>query len=220
VVHGLLHQPRNDATDESARSHLGQDRWRGIAGGVADDGKTGEQIYRQLCAKCHGAMGEGDNEHYPQPLAGDRSVSELARYIDKSMPENEPEKCDAEESRRVAAYIYDAFYSPIAQARIKPPRIELARLTVRQYRQSLADLVGSFRGTTQWGSERGLKGEYFKNRRMRNEDRAFERIDSVVKFDSRSAGRVRFWLLTRVSMNSSSRPTTELDCGSTTMSSR
>ena len=48
---------------------------------------TGEQIYKQLCASCHGASGEGDNKHYPQPLTGDRSVLELAEYIDKTMPE-------------------------------------------------------------------------------------------------------------------------------------
>lgn len=151
---------------------------------AAEEDRTGEQIYRQLCASCHGANGQGDNDHYPQPLAGDRSLSELAQYIDKSMPENEPEKCGIEDSRKVASYIYDAFYSPIAQARIKPPRIELARLTVRQYRQSLADLVGASRGSpAQWTTDRGLKGEYFKNRRMRNEERAIERIDPVVKFD-------------------------------------
>lgn len=154
-----------------------------VSASMAADGKTGEQIYRQLCASCHGANGEGDNDHYPQPLAGDRSVGELAKYIEKSMPEKEPEKCVGEDARQVAAYIHDAFYSPIAQARIKPPRMELARLTVRQYRQSVADLFGSFRGSSQWNQDRGLKGEYFKNRRMRNEERAFERIDPVVKFD-------------------------------------
>lgn len=149
----------------------------------ARDVRTGEQIYQQRCASCHGAQGEGDNEHYPQPLAGDRSVGELARYIEKSMPDKDPVKCVGEDARRVAVYIHDAFYSPIAQARIKPPRMELARLTVRQYRQSVADLFGSFRGSSQWNHERGLKGEYFKNRRMRNEERAFERVDPVVKFD-------------------------------------
>jgi hypothetical protein len=149
----------------------------------AADERTGEQIYQQLCASCHGARGEGDNKNYPQPLAGDRSVTELSQYIEKSMPEKEPEKCVGEDAKRVAAYIYDAFYSPIAQARIKPPQIELARLTVRQYRNSIADLIGSFRGSESWTGDRGLKAEYFKNRRMRNEDRVIERVDPVVKFD-------------------------------------
>lgn len=144
---------------------------------------SGEEIYKKLCANCHGVQGEGDNNHYPQPLAGDRSILELAEYIDKSMPEKEPEKCVGEDARKVAEYIHGAFYSPIAQARIKPPRVELARLTVRQYQNSVADLFGSFRNTETWTTERGLRGEYFKTRRQRREDRAFERIDPVVDFN-------------------------------------
>ncbi|MFO1044025.1 MAG: DUF1592 domain-containing protein [Planctomycetaceae bacterium] len=144
---------------------------------------TGEQIYKQLCASCHGASGEGDNKHYPQPLTGDRSILELAEYIDKTMPEKAPEKCVGEDARRVAEYIHGAFYSPIAQARIKPPRIELSRLTVRQYRHSVSDLIGSFRGNQPWSSARGLRAEYFKNRRYQKADRVIERIDPVVGFD-------------------------------------
>ena len=150
---------------------------------VAADGPTGEQIYKTLCATCHGPTGQGDNKHYPQPLTGDRSVRELAEYIDKTMPEKEPEKCVGEDARKVAEYIHGAFYSPIAQARIRPPRIELSRLTVRQYRNSISDLIGSFRATESWTSERGLRAEYFKTRRQRKEDRAFERTDPVVSFD-------------------------------------
>ena len=150
---------------------------------LAANGPTGEQIYKQICAACHGANGEGDNQHYPQPLAGDRSVLELAEYIDKSMPEKSPEKCVGEEARQVAEFIHGAFYSPIAQARLRPPRIELSRLTVRQYRHSIADLVGSFRSSDAWTTERGLRAEYFKTRRQRREDRVVERIDPVVSFN-------------------------------------
>ena len=28
--------------------------------------RTGEQIYRQMCASCHGASGEGTDDHYPR----------------------------------------------------------------------------------------------------------------------------------------------------------
>ncbi|MDB5388703.1 MAG: cytochrome c [Planctomycetaceae bacterium] len=157
--------------------------WQSTAICAAAEERSGEQIYQQLCASCHGARGEGDNKNYPQPLAGDRSVTELSQYIEKSMPEKEPEKCVGEDAKKVAAYIYDAFYSPIAQARIKPPQIELARLTVRQYRSSIADLVGSFRPAESWTTDRGLRAEYFKNRRMRTEDRVLDRVDPNVKFD-------------------------------------
>lgn len=155
----------------------------GTGRAFAAEPDLGQAIYQRQCAECHGAIGEGDNKHYPQPLAGDRSIRELAEYIDKSMPEGAPEKCTGQDAQRVAEYIYHAFYSPIAQARIKPPRIELSRLTVRQYRHSVADLLGSFRGQEAWPAERGLKGEYFKSRRQQQEDRAFERVDPIVRFD-------------------------------------
>lgn len=149
----------------------------------AADGPSGAKIYQALCASCHGAHGEGDNKHYPQPLIGDRSVLELAEYIEQSMPEKDPEKCVGEDARRVAEYIHGEFYSPIAQARIKPPRIDLSRLTVRQTRHSIADLIGSFRNPESWKEDRGLRAEYFKTRRQRREERAFERIDKTVSFN-------------------------------------
>lgn len=38
--------------------------------------QTGEQIYRQQCAMCHGANGEGNEDQYGSPLIGDgRCVS-------------------------------------------------------------------------------------------------------------------------------------------------
>ena len=117
---------------------------------AAFEERTGEQIYRQQCASCHGAAGEGTAENYPHPLAGDRSVAQLARLIAKTMPEDDPGTCVGEDAEKVAAYIHDAFYSPVAQARNKPPAIELSRLTVRQYRNAVADLVGSFRRAGRW----------------------------------------------------------------------
>ena len=112
---------------------------------VAADTRTGEQIYRQRCAKCHGVSGEGTEDDYPNQLVGNKSVAQLARFIAKKMPKDSPKKCDGEEAQKVAAYIYDKFYSDAAKERNKPPRIELARLTVRQYRNAVADLIGSFR---------------------------------------------------------------------------
>jgi len=143
----------------------------------------GAPIYRQHCASCHGAKGEGSQE-YPHPLVGDRSVLQLARFIEKTMPEDDPDLCRGADAERVASYIYEAFYSRTAQARNQPPRIELARLTVRQHQQTLADLVGSFREPARRSDERGLRGEYFKSRRMwRDGERLIERIDPQVNFD-------------------------------------
>src|SRR5262245_48771870 len=110
--------------------------------------KTGQQIYAEMCAKCHGREGEGSDEEYPERLIGELSVGELARLIDKTMPYQHPEKIGAEESLLVSSFIHDAFYSPVAQERNRPARIELSRLTVRQYQNAVSDLVGSFRSAS------------------------------------------------------------------------
>lgn len=150
---------------------------------IAAEARTGEQVYRQQCASCHGAKGEGSDE-YKRPLMGDRSMVQLARFIAKSMPKDADKKCTGEDAQKVAVYIYEAFYSKTAQARNKPPRIELSRLTVRQYRQAATDLIGTFRGSASWDNQRGLKGEYYKSRRLGpGNERVIERIDPVVRFD-------------------------------------
>lgn len=149
---------------------------------------TGEQVYRQQCLSCHGAKGEGTKQ-YNKPLIGDRSVGELARYIVQYMPPGAPKKLPAEDAGKVAAYIHGAFYSPVAQARNKPPRIELSRLTVRQYRNAVTDLVGSFRTVGRREEQRrGLRGEYFKAGRTRPDQRILERIDPEIHFDFGTGG--------------------------------
>lgn len=154
-----------------------------LAGRAAADGKTGEQIYRQTCAKCHGANGEGVKNEYPDPLVGDKSAAQLAKLIAKTMPEDKPGTCVGEDADRVAAYIHDTFYSREARERNKPPRIELARLTVRQYRNAVADLVGSFRPAPKLDEKRGLKAEYFDSRNFRGDKRVIDRTDPEVRFD-------------------------------------
>jgi cytochrome c553 len=156
---------------------------------IRADDLTGAQVYRQMCARCHGAEGEGSKKEYPQPLIGKRSLESLVRYIAKEMPEDAPGKLKAVEAENVAAYIYDTFYSPEAQARQKLPRLELARLTVRQYRDAIADLVAGLRPPAPpWpdGDGTGLKGEYFKSKvRGFNQKGtpAIARIDPVIQID-------------------------------------
>jgi hypothetical protein len=142
----------------------------------------GRVIYQAKCVRCHGPQGEG-SKHYKQQLAGDRSVAQLAELIRRTMPEENPGSLSAGQAQAVAGYVHDAFYSRVARERNKPVRIELARLTVRQYRQAVADLVGSFRGQPKWGEERGLKAEYFAKRRFNPRERVLERIDPQVAFD-------------------------------------
>ena len=147
----------------------------------AAEGPTGEQIYQQKCLKCHGPTGEGGKESDSKPLVGDRPIKDLAKVIAETMPEDDPESCLVEDAEKVAAYIYDAFYSKAAQARLHRPRVELARLTVRQYRNMIADLV-SVGDPPRWDNERGLRGEYFNAKHFRGDKRMLERRDPTVDF--------------------------------------
>ena len=149
----------------------------------AAEARTGEQVFQQRCASCHGSRGEGTDKKYPHRLVGSRSVPQLARFIARTMPKDAPKKCTGEDAGKVAAYIYDAFYSRAAQDRNKPPRIGLARLTVRQYRNAVADLVGSFPSPGRWDQQRGLRGQYFKSRRFRRGAPVLARIDPAIHFD-------------------------------------
>ncbi len=150
----------------------------------ADDAPNGEAIFRDLCATCHGGKGEGVAGKHDDQLYGERSLAALAKYIDKSMPEDEEEKLDAAGSAKVAEYIYNAFYSPAARARNHPARVELARLTNRQYRESVADLLGSFVEQPEAGAATGLKAAYFESEGMNKKSKPkLEREDAAVDFD-------------------------------------
>src|SRR5688572_33203148 len=93
----------------------------------------GRRIFQKQCASCHGAKGEGVKDKYADPLSGDWSVAKLARYVGANMPEDKPETLSVAEAEAVSRYVYDAFYSRTAQARINPARVELAHLTNQQY---------------------------------------------------------------------------------------
>ena len=149
----------------------------------------GLSIYREHCVRCHGENG-GGTANVPDPLIGDRSVNQLAAYIDETMPEDDPTKVTGEAARHVAEFVHAAFYSPIARDRHRPARVALARLTVRQHRQALADLVGSFRSPPPAvDPARGLAGEYFKTRLfIRDHGLVLERTDPTVAFDFGTAG--------------------------------
>src|SRR3989442_4222078 len=63
---------------------------QGVLG--AEPNKRGREIFRQLCAKCHGRNGEGVKGKYDDALRGDWPIEKLARYIDKNMPDDAPDK--------------------------------------------------------------------------------------------------------------------------------
>ena len=150
---------------------------------VGAEEPAGAVIYREHCQSCHGAGGSG-SDAAPTPLVGDLSVSQLSSYIANTMPEDDPEAVVGDDARAVAAYIHAAFYSPIAQDRLRPAREDLSRLTVRQHQNVLADLLGSFqRATWNLTDERGLQASYYKGRNQDRRNLVFERVDPTVNFD-------------------------------------
>lgn len=151
---------------------------------LADDLVSGAEVYRAKCASCHGEKGEGKIDSYPNPLVGDRSLRELTEYIAKTMPEDKPGTLTADEARQVSQFIHETFYSVTAQARNKPARVDLARLTVGQYRNVIADLFGSFRpAMVHFDPRHGLNATYYSSRNMNPNEIAFQRYDATIDFD-------------------------------------
>jgi len=155
-----------------------------IAASAAAADHPGLAVYKEHCGRCHGENGAGTAD-VPDPLVGDRSINQLAAYIDETMPEDDPSKVTGDAARQVAEYIHGAFYSPVARDRNRPARVELSRLTVRQYRHAVSDIIASFRGRgPDVGPQRGLRAEYFKGRDFdRGKSLVYEQIDPFVAFD-------------------------------------
>jgi len=148
----------------------------------------GLAVYRNHCLRCHGENG-GGTKAVAKPLIGDRSISQLAASIDETMPEDDPSLVTGLAAQQVAEYIHGAFYSAIAQDRNRPAQLELSRLTVRQYQNTVADIVGSFgHRDSSIAADRGLRGEYFRGRNFNNQFLVFEQIDPQVSFNFRSEG--------------------------------
>lgn len=153
--------------------------------------RAGEIVYRDDCMRCHGPVGQGVAGKADEPLVGEKSIASLAKYIAREMPESDPGTLSLADATASAEYVHKAFYSAEARARNHPPRIELAHLTVRQYRESIADLLGSLRGMTSTTESGGLAGSYrerperdpAKPDRDRPEVRFKDQVDPVIDFD-------------------------------------
>ncbi len=147
----------------------------------------GKIIWEKHCVECHGQNGEGVKGEYEDPLHGDRSLASLSKRIDKTMPEDEEELLNAEESAQVADYIYNAFYSPEARAKSAPPvHPNFSRLTVSQFRNSVADLFADFQPV--WSAERGLSARYTSKgvtalQGMGGGNNNFQRKDNQIAFN-------------------------------------
>lgn len=153
----------------------------------ADEGR---KLFRDHCASCHGKTGDGVKGKYNDALHGDWSLEKLTRYIDKNMPEDNPDELDATQSAVVARYINDAFYSREARARNNPARVELVRLTNRQYVNTVADLLRSIAGADEKAptGEQGLRASYrsriAKDEKKKQEGfrKELDRVERAVAF--------------------------------------
>lgn len=144
--------------------------------------QNGLILFREHCSRCHGDNGEG-SDSYPDPLQGNLSVNQLVSYIDKTMPEDDPSQVTGESAKHIAETIHSSFYSLIAQDKNKKARLELSRLTVRQMRESLADIIGSFRRPHPTAEkQRGLRAEYFDSRKFSKRSCVLERLDPKIQF--------------------------------------
>ena len=179
---------------------------------LAGDLSEGAAIFQSQCADCHGSGGQG-GDGFEQPLFGNQSIHELAHYIEGAMPEGDPDMCVGDQAKAVAEFIYHDFYSPRArteQGLPTAPRLDLLRLTVPQYRNSIADLILDFtpeaktvdagrrrrrkpdendeypvvpRLSLQAG-DRGFHGQYFQSEGMtKTAKRRVARLDSKIAFD-------------------------------------
>lgn len=170
--------------------------------GTHTHGSNGALIYEKTCAECHGKQGEGVHGKHDEILAGNRTLTSLTRLISKTMPEGKEGSCIGPDAEAVAKYIFDTFYSPTAQARVRPVQESLSRLTVAQFQNSVADLLGRFRPgfDRPISTEHGLRGGYSgfaiptpeeeaeandikkSNRKARRQEK-FERIDTGLTFN-------------------------------------
>jgi hypothetical protein len=141
----------------------------------------GPALFQQKCAPCHGPNGQG-GAGYSKPLAGKLTKVAMAAFIHKSMPPGGPVTTPTQ-AAKIASFAYDSFYSPIAQARIAPPRVELARLTVTQFKNAVTDLISGFHSAIPGNGTHGIHGEYFKGRSRDSKNEAFQRTDPNIDFD-------------------------------------
>lgn len=148
---------------------------------VAED-EVGKKAYMDKCASCHGALGEGVAGKYDEVLYGDRTLVELQRIVDETMPKDAADQCVGEEAKAVAQYMIDTFYTAEARAKNRPPRIDVLHLTYEQYLNSVVDLFEDPNNRDTLGDERGFKAEYYNAKGFDRKKLVIERTDEKIDF--------------------------------------
>lgn len=127
----------------------------GGAAGVGGSGgpgsvTSGEALYKQHCASCHGPAGEGGSGKKLRGWA--KGQQELVSTIDLRMPPQNPAACAGQCAVDVAAYILANFKAePLDCKGNELPARRLRLLTRREYNSTVRDLLrlgGSAAGAT------------------------------------------------------------------------
>ena len=144
----------------------------------------GKELYAQYCAECHGQGGEGVEDEFSKPLVGDWPLQKLTDYIGKTMPDYDPDEVKGKDAELVSRFIYQSFYQRPELFR-KESRIQLARLTNRQFRQSVTDLFAQFEGQPVLSKPvQGLKGKYYNAEGMNKRKKMHaDQIDPFINFN-------------------------------------
>lgn len=106
----------------------------------------GQALYKDLCASCHGAKGEGGMGPRLRDYAKSEAV--LTRIIDDRMPQGAPEKCDGDCPPSIAKYILATFKGDVVCDAPQPLARGLRMLTRRELEATTADLLGVTASTT------------------------------------------------------------------------
>jgi hypothetical protein len=146
--------------------------------------ETGEKLYAKHCAECHGENGEGVEDEFSKPLVGDWPLGKLIGYVNKTMPDYDPKLVTGKEAEAVSKFIFESFYKKPELFRTEAS-IQLARLTNRQFKQSIADLFSQFEGQPVLNKPvQGLKGQYYNAEGMNKRKKMHaERIDTKINFN-------------------------------------
>ena len=146
--------------------------------------ETGKKLYIQYCAECHGEEGEGVEDEFSKPLVGDWPLGKLTDYVIKTMPDYDPGLVTGKQAEAVSKFVFESFYKKPELFR-KESRVQLARLTNRQFKQSIADLFSQFEGQPVINKPvQGLRGQYFNAEGMNKRKKMHaERIDSKINFN-------------------------------------
>ncbi len=107
-----------------------------------DYGSEGSALFTEMCAVCHGEVGEGGIG--PTLMDTPKAKATLAETIEGSMPTSDPTRCQGECAELIADFIVNGLTSSALTCdRVAPSKRRLRLLTRREYRQTVADLFGA-----------------------------------------------------------------------------